>query len=71
MAFEGFRLADIKRWNQGIVRGTPQNRDVIVTTDPANNYQLNVPAGDNKLTWPIPAANITFENGRWRQNPGW
>lgn len=71
LAFEGFRLADIKRWNQGIVRGNPQNRDVIVTTDPANNYQLNVPAGDNKLTWPIPAANITFENGRWRQNPGW
>lgn len=71
LAFEGFRLADIKRWNQGIVRGTPQNRDVIVTSDPANNYQLNVPAGDNKLTWPIPAANITFENGRWRQNPGW
>lgn len=71
LAFEGFRLYDIKRWGLGIVRGTPQNEQVIVTTDPANTYQLNVPAGDNKLTWPIPATNIRYENGRWQQNPGW
>ena len=71
LAFEGFRLHDIKRWGLGVVRGTPQNPDAIISTPPEEYYQLNIPAGNYKLTWPIPAANITFENGRWRQNPGW
>ena len=34
LAFEGFRMADIKRWNLGVVRGTPQNLNAIVS-DPA------------------------------------
>ena len=71
LAFEGFRLHDIKRWGLGVVRGTPQNPDAIISTPPEEYDQLNIPAGNYKLTWPIPAANITFENGRWRQNPGW
>ena len=71
LSFEGFRLTDIKRWNLAVVRGTPQNLDAIVTTDPTNGYQLNVPAGNYKLVWPIPPTNIRYENGRWKQNPGW
>lgn len=74
LAFEGFRIADIKRWELGVVRGTPQNVNAIVS-DPADQYhQLNVPAGDSKLyklTWPIPPNNIRYENGKWAQNPGW
>ena len=31
LAFEGFRMADIKRWNLGVVRGTPQNLSAIVS----------------------------------------
>ena len=71
LAFEGFRLADIKRWNLGVVRGTPQNMDIIITTPPADYYQLNIAPGNNKLTWAIPEVNINYENGKWTQNPGW
>lgn len=71
LAFEGFRLADIKRWNLGVVRGTPQNMDIIITTPAADYYQLNIAPGNNKLTWAIPEVNINYENGKWTQNPGW
>ena len=73
LAFEGFRMADIKRWNLGVVRGTPQNLSAIVS-DPADQYyQLNIPAGNYKMTWPIPPSDIRYEQGRanWQQNPGW
>ena len=71
LAFEGFRLHDIKRWGLGVVRGTPQNTDAIFTS-PANEYhQLNISAGYYKMTWPIPATDITYEKGKWKQNPGW
>ena len=71
LAFEGFRLHDIKRWGLGVVRGTPQNVEAIFSTPAEEYYQLNIPAGNYKLTWPIPAADINFEKGRWSQNPGW
>lgn len=71
LAFEGFRLHDIKRWGLGVVRGTPQNEAAIFSSPADEYHQLNIPAGNYKLTWPIPATDITFENGRWRQNPGW
>ena len=74
LAFEGFRMIDIKRWGLDIVRGTPQNINTI-KTDPANQYyQMNVPAASAyKLTWPIDPENIRYEQGRanWQQNPGW
>ena len=73
LAFEGFRMADIKRWGLGVVRGTPQNLSAIVS-DPADQYyQLNIPAGNYKMTWPIPPSDIRYEQGRanWQQNPGW
>ena len=71
LAFEGFRLYDIKRWNLGVVRGTPQNVAAIFSTPADEYYQLNISAGNYKLTWPIPAADISFEKGKWQQNPGW
>lgn len=73
LAFEGFRMADIKRWGLGVVRGTPQNVNAIVS-DPADQYyQLNIPAGNYKMTWPIPPSDIRYEQGKanWQQNPGW
>ncbi|WP_462352201.1 RagB/SusD family nutrient uptake outer membrane protein [Capnocytophaga leadbetteri] len=73
LAFEGFRMADIKRWNLGVVRGTPQNLNAIVS-DPADQYhQLNIPAANYKMVWPLPPSDILYERGRanWQQNPGW
>lgn len=71
LAFEGFRLYDIKRWGLGVVRGTPQNVEAIFSSPAQEYHQLNIPAGNYKLTWPIPATDINFEKGRWKQNPGW
>jgi len=73
LAFEGFRMADIKRWNLGVVRGTPQNLSAIVS-DPADQYyQLNIPAGNYKMVWPLSPSDILYEQGKanWQQNPGW
>ena len=66
LAFEGFRLADIKRWNLGVVRGTPQNMDIIITTPAADYYQLNIAPGNNKLTWAIPEVNIKLR--KWQMD---
>ena len=66
-------MADIKRWNLGVVRGTPQNLNAIVS-DPADQYhQLNIPAANYKMVWPLPPSDILYEKGRanWQQNPGW
>ncbi|WP_454976255.1 RagB/SusD family nutrient uptake outer membrane protein [Capnocytophaga bilenii] len=71
LCFEGFRQHDLKRWQQGVVRGTPQRREVIVT-DPADKYyQLNKPYTDYKMVWPVPNANILIRDGKYKQNPGW
>jgi putative outer membrane protein, probably involved in nutrient binding len=64
-------LYDIKRWNLGVVRGAPQNVAAIFSTPADEYYQLNISAGNYKLTWPIPATDISFEKGKWQQNPGW
>jgi len=45
LAFEGFRLHDIKRWGLGVVRGTPQNVEAIFSSPAQEYYQLNIPAG--------------------------
>jgi len=55
------------------VRGTPQNLNAIVS-DPADQYhQLNIPAGNYKMVWPLPPSDILYEQGKanWQQNPGW
>lgn len=74
LAFEGFRLFDLQRWKEGVVRGTPQLQSLVIT-DPAAQYsELNIPyRGRNyhKIVWPIPAADISYERGKILQNPGW
>ncbi|MDO4879709.1 MAG: RagB/SusD family nutrient uptake outer membrane protein [Capnocytophaga sp.] len=79
LCFEGFRLADIKRWQEGVVRGEVQNTSIIQTS-PSNEYNgLNVPysatpdgstQGYYKTVWPMPPGNINIE-GILAQNPGW
>ncbi|MFC3196936.1 RagB/SusD family nutrient uptake outer membrane protein [Parapedobacter deserti] len=70
LAFEGFRLDDLKRWGEGFTRRDPQDLDPIQT---GPNYQvLSKQAGDNKFVWGIPLRDQTVNpNISNQQNPGW
>lgn len=68
LAFEGFRLDDLKRWDEGMDRTTPQNMDVIMTGPLF--YSLSKDASDNKFIWGIPQNDMTV-NPDLTQNPGW
>jgi starch-binding outer membrane protein, SusD/RagB family len=68
LLLEGFRLDDLRRWNLGFTRSTPQNMNLIETG--VNYNQKTVPAGDPKFTWGIPANDLTI-NPNMTQNPGW
>lgn len=68
LAFEGFRLDDLERWNEGFTRRAPQNTAFI---NVGSNYNtLTVPANDPKFVWGIPTNDITI-NPKLVQNPGW
>ncbi len=70
LAFEGFRLDDLRRWNLGITRRDPQNTALIQTGTQFD--QLTQPAGADKFTWGIPTRDLTVNpNLRDQQNPGW
>jgi len=68
LAFEGFRLWDLKRRHLGFTRGTPQNLNAI--QQGANYNTLTIAADDNKFTWGIPTNDVTV-NKNIVQNPGW
>lgn len=65
---EGFRLADLKRWNMGFTRGEvwDGSDNVIV-----NNYKnQHYDANDYRLVWPIPQHEIDA-NPQVKQNVGY
>lgn len=68
LAFEGFRLWDLKRWHLGFTRGTPQNLGPIVNGAAFNT--LTIVADDPKFVWGIPTNDVTI-NRNLSQNPGW
>ncbi len=68
LAFEGFRLWDLKRWNEGFTRSAPQNLNFINVG--ANYNTLSIPAGSDKFTWGVPTRDITT-NPNLIQNSGW
>lgn len=70
LAFEGFRLDDLKRWHEGFTRRAPQNTATITT---GAFYQgLSIPADDNKFVWGLPTNDVTINpNLREAQNNGW
>lgn len=70
LAFEGFRLWDLKRWHEGFTRTAPQNTAYIQVG--ANYNTLSIPADDNKFVWGIPSRELTTNpNLTGAQNPGW
>lgn len=70
LAFEGFRLFDLKRWGEGFQRKDPQNVDVLTPGD--DFFTKTVAANDNKFVWGLPSNDITVNpNLVDQQNPGW
>ncbi len=70
---EGFRMSDLRRWNQGFTRNpnhseNPNLNNVIVAAGAGLSYA----ADDHRFTWPIPKdeldANPNIKN---QQNPGY
>lgn len=71
LAFEGFRLWDLKRWNEGFTRRNPQSPSVMLQSG-ASFVALAIPANDPKFTWAIPVNDMTTNpNLVGQQNPGW
>ncbi|OCX53839.1 hypothetical protein BEL04_06020 [Mucilaginibacter sp. PPCGB 2223] len=68
LAFEGFRLDDLKRWHLGFTRNSPQNANML--TQGSQYYTLSVAADADKFVWGIPTNDIVI-NKNLVQNPGW
>ncbi len=68
LAFEGFRLDDLERWNTGFTRSDPQNTNFLLTG--SNTVTLSIAAGDYQFVWAIPSNDMTL-NPNLTQNPGW
>lgn len=65
---EGNRIADLKRWGEGMNRvgQDAQNNNAVVP----DGVYLNIPANDYRFVWPIPQAE-TNVNKKVQQNTGW
>lgn len=70
---EGFRLSDLRRWNQGFTRNdsypaNPAVESIFVVSGKDLSYET----GDHRFVWPIPASEIQSNpqlDGQ--QNPGY
>lgn len=67
---EGMRFLDLKRWNEGIRRGTPQNEDLLQMPGSTLTTSLSKAATDIHFVWPIPQNEIDT-NPQIVQNPGY
>ena len=70
LAFEGFRLDDLKRWNEPMTRKEPQGGSEILNVG-EGFVAKSVPAGDDKFVWGIPGFEMVLHKATLVQNPGW
>lgn len=68
LAFEGFRLFDLKRWGEDMVRNNPQTSTAGTPVVP-DLATKTYTAGHNKFVWPIPDQDRQV--GGLVQNPGY
>jgi hypothetical protein len=68
LAFEGFRLKDLKRWHEGFTRMAPQNTNFLSAG--AGYTTLSIAADHPKYVWGLPSNDVTI-NPNLQQNPGW
>lgn len=68
LAFEGFRLEDLKRWGEGFTRRDSQDAELLQTGPDFNSKTVS--ANNDKITWGIPDRDVVA-NPNIVQNPGW
>lgn len=69
---EGYRLMDLKRWNQPMRRTPAQNSSYIVLPGAANGENMVKETTDSRFIWPIPQAEIDANPQiKNQQNPGY
>ena len=74
LAYEGFRLWDLRRWNMPMERHDPQALSDGTTPFlyQGAGLTLSIPSGADKFVWGIPSNDIkTNKNIADQQNPGW
>ncbi|MGJ1205538.1 RagB/SusD family nutrient uptake outer membrane protein [Sphingobacterium lactis] len=69
LAFEGFRLDDLKRWGEGFTRRNPQQPSDLIQVGPEFDSKT-VPANHDKFVWGIPDRD-DVANPNIEQNKGW
>lgn len=76
LAYEGYRLWDLRRWGQGINgrprQGTIEQHQVPVSffaTDAP--FNISIPAGHDKFIWGFPQNEVAHINPSFKQNSGW
>lgn len=69
LAFEGFRLDDLKRWNEGFQRREPQNINILTTGEFFQGLKINPNA--DKFVWGLPTNDVTVNPNLKPQNQGW
>lgn len=71
---EGFRISDLRRWNQGFTRSIDYDEDYEDTPGilVAAGCNLSYPAGDHRFIWPIPKSEMEANPQlKGEQNPGY
>lgn len=68
LAFEGFRLFDLKRWGESVVRNNPQ-KSTAGTPYIESLAVVTYPATDYHFVWPIPYQDV--QTGGLVQNEGY
>lgn len=69
---EGYRLMDLKRWNQAMRRTPAQNSNYIVLPGAPNGENMVKEPKDSRFIWPIPQAEIDANPQiKGQQNPGY
>ena len=70
LAFEGYRLFDLRRWGMPCKRHDPQNEEFLSVLPNESYIALDRPNNDPKFIWPIPHHDIIC-NPALIQNVGW
>lgn len=69
LAFEGFRLHDLRRWGDPVVRGTAQAVGDNIFDEQISPAGTKYETSDPRFVWPLPVADVI--EGNLQQNPGY
>lgn len=69
LAFEGFRLHDLRRWQDPVVRGTAQAVADRIFDEQISPKGTTFATSDIHFVWPLPMSDVI--EGNLQQNPGY